>query len=107
MSSSPEEDTSDNSRTKDSLSLFDLASEEISFLDRSMNCCIGFVNMVDSTSNTTEMVSDRGKIGQYYSIFINTMAVLTKNYGAKIIKSDGDALIFYFPKTSDSRNEAD
>ena len=65
MSSSPE-DTSDNSRTKDSLSLFDLASEEISFLNRSMNCCIGFVGMINSTSITAEMVSDRQKIGQYY-----------------------------------------
>jgi CheY-like chemotaxis protein/class 3 adenylate cyclase len=104
MSSSPE-DTSDNSRTKDSLSLFDLASEEISFLNRSMNCCIGFVGMINSTSITAEMVSDRRKIGQYYSIFINTMAVLAKNYGAKIIKSAGDALIFYFPDSSDTANE--
>src|ERR671917_287447 len=104
MSSSPE-DTSDNSRTKDSLSLFDLASEEISFLDRSMNCCIGFVGMVDSTKATAEMVSDRRNIGQYYSIFINTMAILAKNYGAKIVKSAGDALIFYFPDSSDTANE--
>jgi two-component system, OmpR family, response regulator ChvI len=88
--------------------LFDLASEEISFLDRSMNCCIGFVDMVNSTSNTAEMmmVSDRRKIGKYYSIFINTMAVLTKNYGAKIVKNAGDALIFYFPDSSDPTNEA-
>jgi CheY-like chemotaxis protein len=33
------------------------------------------------------------------------MAVLTKNYGAKIIKNAGDALIFYFPETSDPINE--
>ncbi len=71
-----------------------------------MNCCIGFVDMVNSTSNTAEIVSDRGKIGKYYSIFINTMAVLAKNYGAKIIKSAGDALIFYFPDSSDPTNEA-
>jgi two-component system, OmpR family, response regulator ChvI len=81
--------------------------KEISFLDRSMNCCIGFVDMVDSTSNTAKMmmVSDRRKIGQYYSIFINTMAILAKNYGAKIVKSAGDALIFYFPDSSDPTNE--
>ncbi len=92
MRLSPEEDTSDNSRTKNSLSLFNLASEEICFLDRSMNCCIAFVDMINSTSITAEIVSSsdssqRNKIGQYYSIFINTMAVLAKNYGAKIIKS--------------------
>jgi CheY-like chemotaxis protein/class 3 adenylate cyclase len=90
------------------LSDFELV-KEISFLDRSMNCCIGFVDMVDSTSNTAKMmkVSDRRKnIGQYYSIFINTMAILAKNYGAKIVKSAGDALIFYFPDSSDPTNEA-
>jgi two-component system, OmpR family, response regulator ChvI len=86
------------------LSLYDLASEEISFLDRSMNCCVSFVDMVDSTK-ATAAISDRRKIGQYYSIFINTMAILAKNYGAKIVKSAGDALIFYFPDSSDPTNE--
>jgi class 3 adenylate cyclase len=91
---------------KDSVPFFDLASEEVSFLDRSMNCCIGFIDMVNSTDVTAEMVSDRRKIGQYYSIFINTMAILAKNYGAKIVKNAGDALIFYFPASSNPANEA-
>jgi CheY-like chemotaxis protein/class 3 adenylate cyclase len=99
------EDASDNLGAEDSLSISDLASEEISFLDRSMNCCIGFVDMVDSTKVTAEIYG-RQKIGQYYSIFINTMAILVKNYGAKIVKNAGDALIFYFPETLDSSNEA-
>ena len=86
------------------LSIFDLASEEISFLDRSMNCCVCFVDIINSTKITTK-ISDRRKIGQYYSIFINTMALLAKNYNAKIIKNAGDGLIFYFPETSDSSNE--
>src|SRR5919204_610735 len=86
------------------MSNFDLV-KEISFLDRSMNCCIGFVDMVNSTSITSE-IYDRQKIGQYYSIFINTMAVLAKNYGAKIVKNAGDALIFYFPDSSDPAHEA-
>ncbi|MDQ4101475.1 MAG: response regulator [Thermoproteota archaeon] len=86
------------------LSNSDLA-KEISFLGRSMNWCIGFVDMVNSTSITAEMVSDRQKVRQYYSIFINTMAILAKNYGAKIVKTAGDALIFYFPDSSDSANE--
>jgi two-component system, OmpR family, response regulator ChvI len=88
----------------DSLSIFDLA-KEISFLDRSMNCCIGFVDMVNSTSIAAE-ISEHQNIRQYYSIFINTMAVLAKNYGAKIVKNAGDALIFYFPDSSDPANEA-
>ncbi|HJU96170.1 MAG TPA: adenylate/guanylate cyclase domain-containing protein, partial [Nitrososphaera sp.] len=110
MRRSPE-DASENLAAEGPLPVFDLASEEISFLDRSMNCCIGFVDMINSTSITAEIFSSssdssqRNKIGQYYSIFINTMAVLTKNYGAKIIKSAGDALIFYFPDSSDPANE--
>jgi two-component system, OmpR family, response regulator ChvI len=87
-----------------SLSSFDLA-KEISFLDRSMNCCIGFVDMVNSTSIAAE-IPERQKVGQYYSLFINTMAILVKNYGAKIVKNAGDALIFYFPDSSDPSNEA-
>src|SRR5215211_8858210 len=99
------EDASDNLGAEDSLSISDLASEEISFVDRSMNCCIGFVDMLNSTKVTAEIYG-RQKIGQYYSIFINTMAILVKNYGAKIVKNAGDALIFYFPETSDSSDEA-
>jgi two-component system, OmpR family, response regulator ChvI len=60
--------------------------------------------MVNSTQVTLQ-ISDREKVRQYYSIFINTMAILAKNYGAKIVKNAGDALIFYFPQTSDSHNE--
>ncbi len=61
--------------------------------------------MVNSTKVTAE-IFDRQKVGQYYSVFINTMAVLAKNYGAKIVKNAGDALIFYFPDSSDPANEA-
>src|ERR671923_1125953 len=99
------EDVIDSLRAEDPLSLSDLASKEISFLDRSMNCCIGFVDILNSTTVTAEIYNHPKKIGQYYSIFINTMAILVKNYGAKIVKSAGDALIFYFPQTSDTSNE--
>jgi CheY-like chemotaxis protein len=94
------EDVIDSLRAEDPLSLSDFASEEIAFLDRSMNCCIGFVDILNSTTITAEIYNHPKKIGQYYSIFINTMAILVKNYGAKIVKNAGDALIFYFPQTS-------
>src|ERR671920_1867828 len=98
------EDFSCNPDVDLDLSIFDLASEEISFLDRSLNCCVCFVDMVNSTKITTG-ISNYQKIRQYYSIFINTMAVLAKNYDAKIVKNAGDALIFYFPQSSDPGNE--
>jgi two-component system, OmpR family, response regulator ChvI len=79
-------------------------TKEISFLDRCMKCCVCFVDMVNSTKVTLE-ISDRQKVRLFYSIFINTMAILARNYNAKIVKNAGDALIFYFPETSDSSNE--
>jgi CheY-like chemotaxis protein/class 3 adenylate cyclase len=60
--------------------------------------------MVGSTRIIAEIV-DSDKIGKYYSIFLNAMAAIVKNFGAKVIKSVGDALIFYFPDTSNSNNE--
>jgi CheY-like chemotaxis protein len=92
-----------NRETNDNPSIFDRA-QEIRFLPHSQNYCVCFVDLVNSTKITAE-ISDQRKIGQYYSIFINTMAVLVKHYGAKIVKNVGDALIFYFPGTLDARNE--
>ena len=79
--------------------------EEISFSSKSENYCVSFVDIVNST-NITAQISQTEKIGKYYSIFINTMATLARNYGAKITKNAGDSLIYYFPKTSDSTNKA-
>src|SRR5919109_2882142 len=98
------EDPLYNSSVSDRVSIFDLAADEISFADQSMDCCVCFVDMVDSTKITAHIL-DHQKIRQYYSIFINTMAILARNYDAKIIKNAGDGLIFYFPETSDATNE--
>jgi two-component system, OmpR family, response regulator ChvI len=95
---------SEKSEFDDNQPIFDLASEEICFLAQPQNYCVCFVDMVNSTKITAE-ISDPLKLRQYYSIFINTMAILAKNYHAKIVKNAGDALIFYFPETSHSNNE--
>jgi class 3 adenylate cyclase/CheY-like chemotaxis protein len=99
------ENPPDDLEDEHSLAVYDLASEEICFLPNSQNYCVCFVDMVDSTSITAK-ISDHQKIRQYYSIFINTMAILVKNYGAKIVKNAGDALIFYFPDSSDPAQES-
>jgi two-component system response regulator ChvI len=79
--------------------------EEISFSSKSESYCVSFVDIVNST-NITAQISHSEKIGKYYSIFINTMATLARDYGAKITKNAGDSLIYYFPKTADSTNKA-
>src|SRR5918911_5069702 len=79
--------------------------EEISFSSKSQSYCVCFVSMIDSTE-TTFTISNPDKIRRYYSIFINTMAAIARNFDAKIIKNTGTSLIYYFPKTSNPRNLA-
>jgi two-component system, OmpR family, response regulator ChvI len=79
-------------------------AEEIQFTGNSYNCCVCFVDIVDSTRITTVEIANSEKIKRYYSIFINTMAAIARNFGANIIKNTGDSLIYYFPKTADSSN---
>jgi class 3 adenylate cyclase/CheY-like chemotaxis protein len=80
-------------------------TEEISFSTQSQNFCVCFVDMVDSTKITAE-ATNKEKVRKYYSIFINTMATIARNFGAKVIKNTGDCLITYFPQTSDSTNKS-
>jgi len=83
---------------------FDIRTEEIYFADQSNGYyCVCFVDMVDSTQITAK-IADGNKIKKYYEIFLNAMAALAKNFGAKVIKNIGDALLFYFPDTSNSGN---
>jgi two-component system response regulator ChvI len=83
---------------------FEIRTEEIYFADQSNDYyCVCFVDMVDSTQITAK-IADGNKIKKYYEIFLNAMAALAKNFGAKVIKNIGDALLFYFPDTSDTEN---
>jgi two-component system, OmpR family, response regulator ChvI len=75
--------------------------DEIAFSDKSQNCCVCFVSMVDSISATSG-IKNPEKTRRYYSVFINTMAAIARNFGAKIIKNTASSIIFYFPKTSTS-----
>ena len=77
-------------------------AEEISFTGGSRNCCVCFIDIVDSTRITTIEITHPQKIKKYYSIFINTMAALIRDFDATVIKNTGDSLIYYFPKTTDS-----
>jgi class 3 adenylate cyclase len=76
--------------------------QEISFTGNSQNYCICFIDIVDSTRNT--VILDAEKMKRYYSVFINIMAAIARDFNSIIIKNTGDSLIYYFPETSDSAN---
>jgi CheY-like chemotaxis protein/class 3 adenylate cyclase len=60
---------------------------------------------VDYIKNTSE-ITNTNKISKYYSIFLNTLAAIAKDFNAKTIKVTNDGLIFYFPETYDSSNKS-
>lgn len=60
--------------------------------------------MVNSTLVTAQFTNS-DDIRKYYSIFINTMATIARNFEGMIIKNSGDSMIYYFPNTSEYNNE--
>ena len=79
------------------------ASKGIRFSGDSIKSCVGFIDLVDSTTNIATM-DNLESIRRYYSTFINSVSEIIKNNNGKVIKNIGDCLLFYFPKTSDSNN---
>jgi CheY-like chemotaxis protein len=69
--------------------------DEVRFI-RSEDCCVCFVDIVNSTG-TTSKINDSEKVRLYYGIFLNTMSAIARNFGAEIIKNVGDSLMFWFP----------
>ena len=59
--------------------------EEISFSDKSQSYCVCFVSMVDSTETTITFNDRPDRVRRYYSVFINTLAAIVRNFDAKVI----------------------
>ena len=79
------------------------SSKGIKFSGNSIKCCIGFIDLVDSTKNTITM-DNLESIRKYYSTFINSVSENVRSYSGKVLKNIGDCLLFYFPKTSYNKN---
>jgi class 3 adenylate cyclase len=84
--------------------LKDVLYDEITFSGSYKSCCVGMVDAINSTNITAKLVN--GKLCRYYSIFLNAMAVIVKEFGGAVIKNIGDSLLYYFPKTSDGVNRS-
>ena len=81
------------------------SSQEIRFSGDSINSCMGFIDLVDSTKNTL-LMDNLECIRKYYSKFINLTSEIIKNHNGKVIKNIGDCILFYFPKTTTNNNDA-
>lgn len=76
--------------------------EEISFSGEVQNCCVCFIDIIGSTKISSDLTATQ--LSRYYEIFLNAIALIARNFGARIVKNAGDALIFYFNDTSDPKN---
>src|SRR5919109_2226221 len=76
--------------------------EEISFSGEVQNYCVCFIDIIGSTKLSADLTPSQ--LRRYYEIFLNAIALIARNFRAKIVKNAGDALIFYFDDTSDPKN---
>ncbi len=81
----------------------DLKRNEVVFSNRSESYCISIVDIVGSTQITSKLYYS-GKIKKFYTVFINEIANIVKQYDGRILKTVGDGVIFFFPQTSTIEN---
>jgi class 3 adenylate cyclase len=66
------------------------------------NYCVCFIDIIGSTKISSDLTPTQ--LSRYYEIFLNAIALIARNFGARIVKNAGDALIFYFDDTNDPKN---
>src|SRR5256712_505779 len=78
-------------------------ANEIVFSGGTKPCCVGMVDIVNSTASTAKLVN--GKMCEYYTIFLNAMSIIAKEFDAVVVKNLGDSLLYYFPKTAEGKEK--
>ncbi len=78
---------------------FPSQGDNIFFSEKSCMCCVGFVDMVDSTRITAGLTMRQ--MSKYYSLFINWVSGIIRGYSGKVVKNTGDGLLFYFTSLGD------
>lgn len=81
-----------------------MTEEQINFINFRQNYCVGFIDIVDSTQKAYK-IKDFQKLAKFYAIFINSISTIIHQFDGKIVKSSGDGIFFYFPRTADPQNQ--
>src|SRR5713226_8273394 len=76
---------------------------EVLFSGDTKACCVGIVDIVDSTAITSKLVNCQ--MCEYYTIFLNAMSIIAREYDAVVVKNLGDSLLYYFPKTVEGKEK--
>ena len=75
----------------------------LQFSDQSENYFVCFLDVIESTKLTAKLTDLESS--KFYSILLNSMATIIRDYGGIVVKNIGDALLFYFPKTNTRDND--
>ncbi|MFQ5573370.1 MAG: HAMP domain-containing protein, partial [Nitrosopumilaceae archaeon] len=70
----------------------------LQFSDLGEKYCVCIVDVINSTKICSK-ISDM-EASEFYRIFLNSTAAVVRKHGGVVVKNIGDALLFYFPKTS-------
>lgn len=81
---------------------WNVGTKEISFSGEVHNYCVCFIDIIGSTKISSTLTPTQ--LSRYYELFLNAIALIARNFRAKIVKNAGDALIFYFNDTSDPKH---
>lgn len=76
----------------------------LQFSEQSENYFICIVDIIGSTKITAKL-SDL-ESSKLYDIFLNSIAVIVRDFDGMVVKNVGDSLLFYFPKTNSQYNDA-
>lgn len=79
-------------------------TETITFSEQSLDCCVGVVDIVDSTKIASKLSGQQ--IAKYYGIFLNSMGLIVKKHGGIVVKNIGDSILYYFPMEVDATKTA-
>ncbi len=71
----------------------------LQFSENSEKYCVCMVDIMNSTKLTSQL-SD-SQTSDFYRIFLNSVAIIVRNFGGIVVKNIGDALLFYFPAHSE------
>ena len=67
----------------------------LQFSDYSEKYCVCMIDIINSTTITAKL--SESETSEFYRIFLNSMALIVRNFGGIVVKNIGDALLFYFP----------
>jgi len=93
-------DDTSTSKIQENVPKMNNADYLVAFSGLSKSYCVGLVDMVNSTKISAKM--NEIDWCRYYEIFLNSMARILPRFGGKVIKNQGDSLLYYFPETSKS-----